>query len=95
MKLRVALYKQGKTTPGADVFPTFSNLQSDVERGLALIDIPEGHYPLWLREYEHPDNAPIDQGGVKHLTLAQREELKRWMNEALPTRPEFETIDLG
>lgn len=95
MKLRVGLYKNGKVNPGADVFPTFTNLHADYERGLALITIPEGHYPLWLKEHEHDPNAPIDQGEVKHLTLAQREELKRWMNDALPTRPEFETIDLG
>ena len=95
MKLRVGLYKDGKVTPGADVFPTFKNLHADYERGLALIDIPEGFYPAFLKEFEHDPNAAIDKGETKHLTLAQREELKRWMNDAHPTRPEFEKLDLG
>jgi hypothetical protein len=48
-----------------------------------------------MQEFEHPKDAAIDEGETKHLTLAQREELKRWMNDALPTRPEFENLDLG
>ena len=95
MKLRVGLYKDGKVTPGADVFPTFTNLHADYERGLALITIPEGFYPAFMKEFEHPEDAAIDEGEIKHLTLAQRDELKRWMHDALPTRPEFENLDLG
>lgn len=95
MRIRLSLHKDGKGTPGADILPSFMNLEADYARGLALVDVPDGTLPAWIADYAHPQDAPIDQGGVKHLTLAQREELKRWMNDAYPTRPEFETIDLG
>lgn len=95
MRIRLSLHKGGKRAPGADILPAFMNLEADYERGLALVDVPDGTLPAWIADYAHPENAPIDQGNVKHLTLAQREELKRWMNDAYPTRPEFENLDLG
>ena len=95
MRIRLSLHKDGKSVPGADILPAFMNLEADYERGLALVDVPDGTMPAWIADYAHPQNAPIDQGMVKHLTLAQREELKRWMSDSYPTRPEFETVDLG
>jgi len=95
MKVRLSLHKDGRVAPGADILPTFSNLQADYERGLALVDVPNGVLPPWFQAYEHPKDAPIDEGEIKHLTSSEREQLKRWMNEAYPDRPEWEQIDLG
>lgn len=96
MRLRLRLQDpNGRQDAHTAALPYFNNLHADYERRLALVDIPTEMYPEWMKEFEHPENAAIDEGAVKHLTLAQREELKRWMAESYPTRPEFETLDLG
>ncbi len=96
MKLRLALSgSDQEANPYRALLPHYSNLHADYERGLALVDIPEGFYPAFMKEFEHPANAAIDEGEVKHLTLAQRDELKRWMDDAIPSRPEFQNLDLG
>jgi len=94
MRIRLSLHKNPNGVPGADILPTFQNLEADYERGLALVDVPDGVLPAWFGALEHERDAPIDTE-TKHLTLSEREQLKRWMAEAYPTRPEFETIDLG
>jgi len=95
MKLRLSLYKDGKVTPGADILPLFMNLEADYERGLALVDVPDHGLPEWMQAYAHAPNDPIDKGKVQHLSLSERDQLKRWMAESYPTRPEFEKLDLG
>ena len=95
MKIRLSLHKDVNKAPGADILPTFSNLEADYERGLALVDVPDDVLPAWMQAYAHAPNDPIDKGKVQHLSLSEREQLKRWMAEAYPTRPEFEKLDLG
>lgn len=96
MKLRLRLQEpNSKQDAFTATLPFFSNLQADYERGLALVEIPEGMYPQFMQDFAHPANAAIDDGAVKHLSLSQRDQLKRWMAESYPSRPEFGEIDLG
>lgn len=96
MKLRLVLTgTSNENNPYRANLPQYNNLQADYERGLALVDIPEGMYPEFFQEYAHPEEAAIDEGAIRHLTTPQKDQLKRWMAEAYPSRPEFGEIELG